>query len=102
MVDAQEILIFVLLSGIVLSKSIRYYTGKQIVNTLNSVKETTANMRLPFGTGAEQLLVTVGSIAFYVSRVKNLRLYPLNHEQNKKFYKTMAIGVLVGMFMDLS
>lgn len=101
MIDIAEIVIFTLSFALITSTKLRNYLSSHLNGVFGHVTNSTSKMRLPLGTGAEELMVTLGSLAFYITRVKNLRLYPIDHEENKHFFKTMAIGVAIGLFMDL-
>jgi hypothetical protein len=101
MIDAAEAVIFIACLSLLISSKLRSYLSTQLNQMFGTVSTSTSQMKLPFGTASEQLMITLGSLAFYVTRIKNLRLYPVNHTENQQFFKTMALGVLIGYFMDL-
>jgi hypothetical protein len=101
MLPLQDIVIFAVLSGLALSRKARETIAFQLVKAFDYVSQETDLLRIPMDTNGEALLIACGSIAFYITKTKNLRRYPLSHPENQNFFKTMAIGIMLGLLMDL-
>ncbi len=82
--------------AVLVSEELRKYLKSQVKTTAKIVTDT-RKMSL----NAEQFMITLGSIAFWLSRTKQLRLLPLNHETNIELFRNAIIGILLGFLLDL-
>lgn len=100
-IGPTETVLLLCAACLMLFDGVRDAIADRAVRAYDVVNDKAAAVRLPLGSRTEKVLVTLGALTFYIARVKNLRKYPLSDPANSEAFGVMAIGVLLGMFMDL-
>lgn len=91
----SNIIIIGLGVAVIVSGELRKYVKTQVKTTVQTVVSTRG-----LSVNTEQFMITLGSIAFYITKTRQLRLLPLDHETNIELFRNAVIGILLGFLLD--
>lgn len=95
----ETLLILFILSAYI-SPTLNHMIGRSVGEFYSNTRNFINRIEVPFNPNIEATMLAIGSVIFYVSRVKKFRSQPFACEDNKIAFGTLVLGVLLGLLVD--